>query len=178
MVTRNPRKVACARLVGCLQSSVKLGAARLVRLSHLRVPKSSKRYARSAPPDLPRVRCCLRACWPCGARADARCAPGRRHDCAACRGVCTNAHRHHHLRLHRALVRSSERPGRGLASPHLRAAHSRLHRARRQSAVSALPTMTLAGDISPVFLASATGSLVFVLAVVAVVVINFGIMKK
>ena len=38
--------------------------------------------------------------------------------------------------------------------------------------------MTLAGDISPVFLASATGSLVFVLAVVAVVVINFGIMKK
>ena len=143
-------------------------------------PKSSKSYARSAPPDLPRVRCCLRACWPCGARADARCAPGRRHDCAACRGVCTNAHcalssSPAFASRSRALFRA--RAAR-LASPNLQAVHSRLHRARRQSAVSALPTMTLAEDISPVFLASATGSLVFVLAVVAVVVINFGIMKK
>lgn len=38
-----------------------------------------------------------------------------------------------------------------------------------------MPTQLLAADdISPVFLASATGSLLFVFAVVAVVVINFG----
>ena len=41
-----------------------------------------------------------------------------------------------------------------------------------------VPTTLLAEDISPVFLASATGSLLFVFAVVGIVVINFGIMKK
>ncbi len=41
-----------------------------------------------------------------------------------------------------------------------------------------LPTTLIADDISPIFLASATGSLVFVLLIVATIVINFGIMKK
>ena len=46
--------------------------------------------------------------------------------------------------------------------------------------VNALPTtMTLAdGEISPLFLASGTGFLFIPLMVVAIVVINFGIMKK
>ena len=45
--------------------------------------------------------------------------------------------------------------------------------------VNALPTMTLAeGDIDPLFLASGTGFLFIPLMVVAIVVINFGIMKK
>ena len=41
-----------------------------------------------------------------------------------------------------------------------------------------MPTTLLAEDISPIFLASATGSLLFIFVVVGVVVINFGIMKK
>ena len=39
-------------------------------------------------------------------------------------------------------------------------------------------TMTLAEDISPLALASGTGFLLIPLAVVAIVVVNFGIMKK
>ena len=40
------------------------------------------------------------------------------------------------------------------------------------------PTTLLAEEISPIFLASASGALLFVFLVVGTVVVNFGIMKK
>jgi|TARA_B110001469_G_C9532835_1_gene264817 hypothetical protein len=44
-----------------------------------------------------------------------------------------------------------------------------------------MPTMVTAAadvEISPLFLASATGSLLFIFLIVATIVTNFGIMKK
>tara|TARA_B110001452_G_scaffold140362_1_gene116690 strand:+ start:3986 stop:4177 length:192 start_codon:yes stop_codon:yes gene_type:complete len=53
--------------------------------------------------------------------------------------------------------------------------HSLRAATSQAQAFELMPTQLLAADdISPIFLASATGSLLFVFAVVGIVVINFG----
>ena len=45
--------------------------------------------------------------------------------------------------------------------------------------IASIPsTLLVADDIDPLFLASSTGGLVFVLLIVGTIIVNFGIMKK